>query len=125
MGNYTTFLMFENPRTGRQARNFTENDSKILDLKSPYEQIIFRKLSLGAPDCTRMQVIIILISWRMNKTQRRCGKYCIKSVPSISDGLTVLSFNGFFIYTRSYLNKIREETVKKHDLIDVSNRAKV
>ena len=44
--------MFENPRRGRQARNFTENDPKILDLKSSSEQIIFRKLSLGAPeDC--------------------------------------------------------------------------
>ena len=50
MGNYTTFLMFENPRRGREARNFTENDPKILDLKSSSEQIIFRKLSLGAPD---------------------------------------------------------------------------
>ena len=50
MGKYTTFLMFENPRRGRQARNFTENDPKILDLKSSSEQIIFRKLSLGAPD---------------------------------------------------------------------------
>ena len=49
MGNYTTFLMFENPRRGRQARNFTENDPKILDLKSSSEQIIFRKLTLGAP----------------------------------------------------------------------------
>ena len=54
MGNYTTFLMFENPRRGRQARNFTENDPKILDLKSSSEQIIFRKLSLGAPK-TRME----------------------------------------------------------------------
>ena len=50
MGNYTTFLMFENPRRGRQARNSTENDPKILDLKSSSEHIIFRKLSLGAPD---------------------------------------------------------------------------
>ena len=49
--------MFENPRRGRQARNFTENDPKILDLKSPSEQIIFRKLSLGAPD-----------SWCMDQT---------------------------------------------------------
>ena len=49
MGNYTIFLMFENPRRSRQARNFTENDPKILDLKSSSEQIIFRKLSLGAP----------------------------------------------------------------------------
>ena len=42
--------MFENPRRGRQARNFAENDPKILDLKSSSEHIIFRKLSLGAPD---------------------------------------------------------------------------
>ena len=49
MGNYTTFLMFENLRRGGQARKFTENDPKILDLKSSSEQIIFRKLSLGAP----------------------------------------------------------------------------
>ena len=49
MGNYTIFLMFENTRRSRQARNFTENDPKILDLKSSSEQIIFRKLPLGAP----------------------------------------------------------------------------
>ena len=42
--------MFENPRRGRQARNFATNVSKILDLKSSSEQIFFRKLSLGAPD---------------------------------------------------------------------------
>ena len=52
MGKYTIFLMFENPRRSRQARNFTENDPKILDLKSSSEQIIFRKLSLGAPGST-------------------------------------------------------------------------
>ena len=34
MGNYTIFLMFENRRRGRQARDFTGNDPKILDLKS-------------------------------------------------------------------------------------------
>ena len=50
MGNYTIFYMFENPRRGMQARNFTTNVPKILDLKSSSEQIFFRKLSLGAPD---------------------------------------------------------------------------
>ena len=50
MGNYTIFLKFENPKRGSQARNFSENDPKILDLKSSSEQIIFRKLSLGAPE---------------------------------------------------------------------------
>ena len=39
MGNFTNFLVFENPRIGRQARNFTTNVSKILDLKSSSEQI--------------------------------------------------------------------------------------
>ena len=43
--------MFENPRRGRQARNFTTNVPKILDLKSSSEEHIFsRKLSLGAPE---------------------------------------------------------------------------
>ena len=46
MGKYT---MFENPRRGMQALNFTTNVPKILDLKSSSEQIFFRKLSLGAP----------------------------------------------------------------------------
>ena len=41
--------MFENPRKSRQARNFTTNVPKILDLKSSSEQIFFRKLSLSAP----------------------------------------------------------------------------
>ena len=39
MGNYTIFFWgggFENPRRGRQARNLTTN-------------VIFQKLSLGAP----------------------------------------------------------------------------
>ena len=50
MANYTIFWMFENPTIGRQARNFTTNVPKILDLKSSSEQIFFRKLSLGAPE---------------------------------------------------------------------------
>ena len=47
--------MFENPKRGRQARNFTTNVPKMLDLKSSSGQIFFRKLSLGAPaGMTRM-----------------------------------------------------------------------
>ena len=53
MGNYTIFLVFENPRRGRQARNFTKNVPKILDLKSSSEQIFSEKLTLGTPGpCT-------------------------------------------------------------------------
>ena len=50
MGNYTILKMFENPRRGRQARNFTTNVAKILVLKSSSEQIFSRKLPLGAPE---------------------------------------------------------------------------
>ena len=54
MGNYTILWMFENPRSGRQARNFTTNAPKILDLKSSSEQIFSRKFPLGAPgSCQR------------------------------------------------------------------------
>ena len=42
--------MFENPRRGREARNFTTSVPKILVLKSSSEQIFSRKLRLGAPD---------------------------------------------------------------------------
>ena len=42
--------MFEDPRRGRQVRNFTTNVPKILVLKSSSEQIFSRKLPLGAPD---------------------------------------------------------------------------
>ena len=50
MGKYTIFYLFENPRRGMEARNFTTNVPKILDLKSSSKQIFFRKLSLGAPE---------------------------------------------------------------------------
>ena len=50
MGKYNIFYLFENPRRGMQARNFTTNVPKILDLKSSSDQIFPRKLSLGAPD---------------------------------------------------------------------------
>ena len=39
MGNYTIFQMFENLRRGKQARNFTTNVPKMLDVKSSSEQI--------------------------------------------------------------------------------------
>ena len=45
--------MFENPKRSRQAKNFTTNAPKILDLKSSSEQIFSRKLPLGAPDVSR------------------------------------------------------------------------
>ena len=43
--HYTIFYMFENPRRDRQARNFTTNVPKILDLKSSSEQIFSWKVA--------------------------------------------------------------------------------
>ena len=43
--------MFENPRRGRQARNFTTNVPKILDFKLiVFQTDILQKLTLGDPD---------------------------------------------------------------------------
>ena len=56
MGKYTIFYLFENPRRGMQARIFTTNVPKILDLKLSSEQIFFRKLSLGAPDLLQVKI---------------------------------------------------------------------
>ena len=53
---YTILKMFENPRRGRQARNFTTNVPKILVLKSSSEQMFSRKLPLGAPETLAPQV---------------------------------------------------------------------
>ena len=50
MDNYTIFKMFENPRRCRQARTFTTSVPKIKDLKLSSVQIIFPKLTLGAPE---------------------------------------------------------------------------
>ena len=56
MGNYTILQMFEDPRKGRQARNFTKNVPKILDFKSPSRRTdILQKLTLGAPDLLRRE----------------------------------------------------------------------
>ena len=50
--------MFENPRRGRQARNFTTNVPKILDVKSSSEQIFSencRWVPLGSCDQTELE----------------------------------------------------------------------
>ena len=59
--------MFENPRRGRQAINFTTNVPKILDLKLSSEQIFVQKLSLGAPGVDGV---------RYDKIQYQCRDRC-------------------------------------------------
>ena len=67
--------MFENPRRGRQARNFTTNAPKILDLKSSSEQIFSRKLPLGAPVQCKTQLVHGTFSCRL-KRGTRCFSLC-------------------------------------------------
>ena len=50
MGNYTIFYIFENPRRGRQARNFTMKCSENSKSQIVFRTDIFRKLSLVAPE---------------------------------------------------------------------------
>ena len=81
--------MSENPRRGRQARNFTTNVSKILDLKSSSEQIFFRKLSLGAPglrchDGDDNENVKTTIACLMGSCARASRFLCI-SLPSLHD----------------------------------------
>ena len=57
--------MFENPRRGRQARNFTTNVPKILDLKSSSEQIFsenWRWVPLNIPVWKNRNGLFHLIS---------------------------------------------------------------
>ena len=67
--------MFENPRRGRQARNFTTNVPKVLDLKSFSEQIFFRKLSLGAPDISLQNFHCLLLEFFLSV---HCYRTCVK-----------------------------------------------
>ena len=66
MGNYTIFQMFENPRRGRQARNFTTNVPKILDLKSSSEQI-FSENWRGVPRNIARKSVRILVKQKNAK----------------------------------------------------------
>ena len=80
--------MFENPRRSRQARNFTTNVPKILDLKSSSKQIFSRKLSLGAPEIT------------IGYTNRLCGRPVLKRV--------------IFRVNRAGTGAIRSEDFRRH-----------
>ena len=74
MGNYTIFYMFQNPRRGRQARNFTTNVPKILDLKSSSEKIFFQKLTLDALES--IDISHVRFNTAQNSTPR---EHCYRS----------------------------------------------
>ena len=74
--------MFENPRRGRQARNFSKNVPKILYLKSSsaFRTDIFRKLTLGAPV---FNVGLTRIG-RLEERSRLCDRVCNAMGASVS-----------------------------------------
>ena len=72
MGNYTISWMFENPRRGRQARNFITNVPKILDLKSFSEQI-FSEILINFVIST-----YLLPSLQPQKKVDKLHKYCLE-----------------------------------------------
>ena len=87
--------MFENPRRGRQARNFTPNVPKILVLKSSFEQIFSRKLPLGAPVLACIEAVVT-----------DCIAVGVKSVTLFSYGDKILQCNDVSRhYFSIYLNK--------------------
>ena len=57
--------MSENPRRGRQARNFKRNVPKILDLKS-FPNTYFPKMSLGDPDGKLLLTPLRVNDWNQN-----------------------------------------------------------
>ena len=98
--------MFENPRRGRQARNFTTNSPKILDLKSSSEQIFSRKLPLGGP-----------VKWRRRRRRcpdrefkisrrRRRQKHRLKSDSSIYETLARFSQLGHYVLCKRTLPEL-------------------
>ena len=97
--------MFENPRRGRQARNFTTNAPKILDLKSSSEQIFSRKLPLGAPVNSGVLVFVmsktktplknqsVIYIWSRITTVQKLG--AVKQPKTIIRVLTIRVFQEF------------------------------
>ena len=70
--------MFENPRRGRQARNFTKNFPKILDLKSSSEQIFSENcrwvplIKYGGEFLFVHPLVVLLYYWLARKLPLFC-----------------------------------------------------
>ena len=93
--------MFENPRRGRQARNFTTNVPKILVLKSSSEQIFSRKLPLGAP-VNHIQIRNDIIS----------SSVSMPAIYRVSQKFVPLLYKSVMRYDWSLVRKSRRQIVK-------------
>ena len=88
--------MFENPRRGRQARNFTTNVPKILDLKSSSEQI-FSKNCRWVP-------LLLALTVRCNEAKENRQNvilWAVWSRPTLLCILCQMLFTKLNIYLKS------------------------
>ena len=122
MSNYTILQMFENTRRGRQARNFTTNAPKILDLKSSSEQIFSRKLPLGAPvqsvvvnvylNCIQIKLWGVLTQENLITSLSRCIVLIFEILLQYQFILKLLRICNFpshaFINVRTRIKKLRK-----------------
>ena len=65
--------MFENPRRGRQARNFTKNVPKILDIKSSSEQIF-------SENCRWVPLDTVYTTWKNKNKKKQTRKQTNKQL---------------------------------------------
>ena len=87
--------MFENPRRGRQARNFTTNVPKIVDLKSSPEQIF-------SENCRWVPLIVWLSQENGYVEFQDIGYFAVHILPVV-----VASFFEIWTYTPRGTNKLR------------------
>ena len=73
--------MFENPRRGRQARNFYFNGSENSRSQIDFRTNIFRKLTLGAPEVEPFSFFssttVKIIRWLLKSVRDREQKSCV------------------------------------------------
>ena len=97
MGNCTIFQMFENPRRGRKARNFTTMFRKFQISLIVFRTDIFRKLSSGAPDHFEISVQKFGKSVRLVRDQ---GFHSLITCPS---GINLFEIPDQYIFNKLIL----------------------
>ena len=65
--------MFENPRRGRQARNFTTNVPKIADRKSSSEQIF-------SETCRWVPLLVFSFPWKTCNAPEKLETMALKNI---------------------------------------------
>ena len=115
--------MFENPRRGRQARNFTTSGPKMLVLKLSSEQIFSRKLPLGAPDRNHQQKHHIFVRLELENSVL-LHLVLLRFTPVASNSFSFPSFRSSYTATLSstrfwiFLPRIEFNRAKKPMLED-------